>query len=182
MASQAHSPLSSRRSLNSFNLVRLASMKCSLTVLFSKLYASVNSRTVRPYFLVLRPGISFSQTVSVKGSPRWSSSSLPKRTSSSSVVRTRGHTIGTFWPITTQYLRHGRQSRETLPGHAHNSCARTAADNNHVLCPSGSRCAPVFVLGRTGGGRLQPHISPNLLPFTNPKLVHLEIFPCHVIC
>ena len=41
--SNAHSRvLSSRRSIISFNFARLASMKCSLTALFSKPYASVN--------------------------------------------------------------------------------------------------------------------------------------------
>src|SRR6266571_4111419 len=58
--------LSSRLSIMSFNFARLASMKCSLTALFSKPYASVNWRTACPYFLVLRPSINFSQTVSVR--------------------------------------------------------------------------------------------------------------------
>jgi len=44
--SNAHSfSLSSRRSIISFNFVRLASMKCSLIALFSKPYASLNWRT-----------------------------------------------------------------------------------------------------------------------------------------
>ena len=34
--------LSNRRSIMSFNFARLASMKCSLTALFSSPYASVN--------------------------------------------------------------------------------------------------------------------------------------------
>src|ERR1022692_1900931 len=38
----------------SFNFGRLASMKCSLTALFSKPYASVNCRMACPYFRVLR--------------------------------------------------------------------------------------------------------------------------------
>ena len=58
----------------SFNFARLASMKCSLTALFSSPYASVNWRTAWPYFRVLRPSINFSHTVSVNGSPRWNSS------------------------------------------------------------------------------------------------------------
>ena len=40
-------------------------MKCSLTALFSRPYASVNSRTASPYLRVLNPSISFSHTVSV---------------------------------------------------------------------------------------------------------------------
>jgi hypothetical protein len=63
--------LSSRRSIISCNFSRLASMKCSLTALFSSPYASVNSRTASPYLRVLSPSISFSHTVSVSGSPRW---------------------------------------------------------------------------------------------------------------
>jgi hypothetical protein len=53
-----------------FNFSRLAAMKCSLMALFSRPYAVANSRTAWPYFLVLRPSISFSHTVSVNGSPR----------------------------------------------------------------------------------------------------------------
>ena len=66
--------LSKRRSIKSCNFARLASMKCSLTALFSRPYASLNWRTAWPYFLVLRPSISFSHTVSLSGSPRWNNS------------------------------------------------------------------------------------------------------------
>jgi hypothetical protein len=69
--SKAHSRvLSSRLSIRSFSFARLAAMKCSLIALFSKPYASLNWRMALPYFLVLKPSISLSHTVSVNGSPR----------------------------------------------------------------------------------------------------------------
>src|SRR6267142_1107348 len=69
MSSTQNRILSKRRSIISCSFSLLASMKCSLMALFSRPYASANSRTARPYFLVLRPSINFAHTVSVIGWP-----------------------------------------------------------------------------------------------------------------